>query len=104
MSDFTANLSGKVFLNVREAAYCACVSVSQFNRLAPDMGIGSCFFMGKKVYRQQDILDRMNDAWHEAHSGEAAKEAAAVAAEAGSKIGMERFIKKARGPNWRSRK
>ena len=38
--------------------------------------------MGKKVYRQQDILDRMDDAWLEAHSSEAAKEAAAVAAKA----------------------
>ena len=46
----------------------------------------------------------MNDAWHEAHSGEAAKEATARAAEAGSKISMDRFIEKVRGPNWRSRK
>jgi len=103
MSDFTSNLSGKVFLNTREAAYCACVSVSQFNRLASEMGIGSCFFMGKKVYRQQDILDRMDDAWHEAHRSEAAKEASAVVAEAGCKISLDRFIEKARGPNWRSR-
>ncbi len=46
----------------------------------------------------------MNDAWHEAHSSEAAKEAAAVVAEAESKIGMDRFIEKVRGPNYRSRK
>ncbi len=59
---------------------------------------------GKKVYRQHDILDRMNDAWHETHSSEAAKEAAAVAAEAGSKISMDRFIEKVRGLNYRSRK
>ena len=53
----------KPFLTTAEAANLACVSLSQFKRLSPGLGIKSCLWMGKRVYRSADIVDIMNSTW-----------------------------------------
>lgn len=49
------NLLGKEYLTVTEAAHYAGVSVSQFNSKKLDYGIFPITFMGKVLYRRDDI-------------------------------------------------
>ncbi len=100
----TPNISGKIFLTEKEAAYCACVSVSQFRKLAPGAGISNCLFMGKKIYRQEDILECMNDAWNEAHSYNSPMDPAAVEARDRNYKRKTKLVDKLRGSNSRSLK
>ena len=57
------NLAGKDFLSLREAAHYACVSESQFRRCAKDYGISPRTFMGRVVYRREDIEREMHRLW-----------------------------------------
>ena len=38
-----------------EAAHYCCVSLSQFRERAPDYNIVATWFMGKKLYRREDL-------------------------------------------------
>ena len=49
------NLAGKDFFTEDEAAHYACVSKSQFRKLRHQAGILHFSFMGKNVYRRDDI-------------------------------------------------
>ena len=49
------DLAGKDFFTEDEAAHYACVSKSQFRRLRQQAGIAHFSFMGKNVYRRDDI-------------------------------------------------
>lgn len=65
VSDFDRrliNLAGKDFFTRDEAAFYACVSLSQFEEHAPLHGILAFRFMGKKVYRRSDIQNAMERA------------------------------------------
>lgn len=55
MSTKDINLAGKDYFTEVEAAHYACVSFSQFRRHAADHAILPITFMGKKVYRREDI-------------------------------------------------
>ena len=48
-------LSGKDYLTEREAAHYCCVSYSHFREKRIDAGINAIRFMGKKIYRRQDL-------------------------------------------------
>lgn len=49
------NLLGKDFFSEAEAAHYCCVSLSQFRERAAQHGIVSIWFMGKKLYRREDL-------------------------------------------------
>jgi len=49
------NILGKDYLTEKEAAHYACVSQRQFQNKAKEYGILPTKFMGKFVYRKDDI-------------------------------------------------
>ncbi len=49
------SLSGKDYFTVREAAHYCCVSESQFKDRVKDSPIPSATFMGKRVFRRNDL-------------------------------------------------
>jgi len=49
------NLLGKDFFSEAEAAHYCCVSLSQFRERAPEYNIVATWFMGKKLYRREDL-------------------------------------------------
>lgn len=57
------NLSGKDFFNEREAAHYACVSLGHFQRNILKTGIQPRTFLGKKVYRREDLRRVMEQLW-----------------------------------------
>jgi hypothetical protein len=63
-------IQGKDFLTEPEAAHYACVSHAQFKKMAPGHGIKHRTFMGKKVYRKEDLQNLMENLWQPS-SGEA---------------------------------
>lgn len=56
------NIAGKDYLTIPEAAHYCCVSVSQFRKLAPRIGVFPFEFMGKVVYRKADLRLAMESA------------------------------------------
>ena len=48
-------LSGKDYLTEHEAAHYCCVSYTQFRRKRLANGIPMIQFMGKRIYRRQDL-------------------------------------------------
>jgi hypothetical protein len=56
------NIAGKDFLTIEEAAHYACVSLSQFRDKAREHGLRSFRWMGKTVYRKDDIRRAMERA------------------------------------------
>lgn len=57
------NLAGKDYFAEDEAAFYACVSLSQFRKRCKDEGILAVPYMGKKVYRKADIAKSIEDKW-----------------------------------------
>ncbi|MEW6169282.1 MAG: hypothetical protein AB1651_16545 [Pseudomonadota bacterium] len=56
------DIAGKDFLTVEEAAHYACVSYSQFRAKAREYGLRPFPWMGKTVYRKDDIRRAMERA------------------------------------------
>lgn len=62
MREFELNIAGKDFLTIEEAAHYACVSSSQFRDKAREHGLRPFRWMGKTVYRKDDIRRAMERA------------------------------------------
>lgn len=56
------NLLGKEYFTVNEAAHYAGVSVAQFNKQRNTYGLMPCRFMGKVLYRKDDIKNAIESA------------------------------------------
>lgn len=61
-----ADIAGKDFLDEQEAAHYACVSYSQFRKHAAAIGLRAIVWMGKRVYRKDDIRAAMEHAFSRA--------------------------------------
>jgi hypothetical protein len=58
------NLLGKDYLNEEEAAFYACVSISQFRAKASEYGIiPRRKWMGRTIYRKSDIQAAIERGW-----------------------------------------
>lgn len=57
------NLLGKDYLTEEEAAHYCCVSFSQFRKRVAEYGIVPGTFMGKKVYRRDDLKKAIEKSW-----------------------------------------
>lgn len=57
------NLQGKDFFNEIEAAHYCCVSHTQFRAKAAAENILPRTWMGKKVYRKEDLKNAMERLW-----------------------------------------
>ena len=55
-------IGGKDYLTQAEAAAYCCVSLRQFTSKAPEVGLFPFKFMGKLVYRKEDLQKAMEDA------------------------------------------
>ena len=51
------NIGGKDFLTTDEAAHFCCASTRQFYKFRDELGIRPLTFMGKKVYKKDDLKD-----------------------------------------------
>lgn len=61
--DSKLNLSGKDFFSENEAAHYACVSLGHFQRSIARTGVQARYFLGKKVYRRDDLKQVMEALW-----------------------------------------
>lgn len=50
------------YMTQKEAASYCCVSVRQFRKIAPTVGLLPFMFGGKLVYRREDLKKAMEDA------------------------------------------
>ena len=57
------NLLGKDYLTVDEAAHYCCVSVSQFREHAKHYGLLPIRFMGRVIYRKNDLQGAIETEW-----------------------------------------
>ena len=57
------NLLGKEFLNEKEAAHYCCVSLSHFRAKQKEYGIAPSSFMGKRIYRRDDLKRALENQW-----------------------------------------
>lgn len=56
-------LKDREYLSEKDAALFACVSLSHFRKEAPRYGIFPGWFMGKKVYRRDDLVRALESSW-----------------------------------------
>lgn len=56
-------LKERDYLSEKDAALYACVSLSQFRKEALGYGIRPSWFMGKKIYRREDLQRAMEASW-----------------------------------------
>jgi hypothetical protein len=57
------NLAGKDFFTEKEAAHYCGVSPSQFRKKHGEYGITSSNFMGKRMYRKDDLRRALESSW-----------------------------------------
>ncbi|HEY9546692.1 MAG TPA: hypothetical protein VIR56_11840 [Solimonas sp.] len=74
-----ADIAGKDFLDEQEAAHYACVSYSQFRKHAAAIGLRAFPWMGKRVYRKDDIRSAMENAFTRAAGNDQATQAPPLA-------------------------
>lgn len=72
------NLEGKDYFTREEAAHYACVSLSQWKRRAPELGLRPIQWMGKPVFRRVDIQRAIE---HEATKQQGTKDIAKMIVE-----------------------
>lgn len=63
------SISGKDYLTIEEAAFYAGVSTRQFNACRDKYRLQSRKFMGKVLYRKEDIKEAIEMAFSEAEEG-----------------------------------
>ena len=63
MTEKEFDLRGKDFFSELEAAHYCCVSLSQFRKNFGKYNIAPSTFMGKRIYRRDDLKRAMENQW-----------------------------------------